>query len=76
MSDKKTSNFIWTGLLIECATLKQGESLILTISETMIARFRSILRGSGRTNQWRWSVRRYFREDHAAQYRVMKVGSW
>ena len=66
---------IWTGLLNECAALKVGESFALNISEALINRFRSMLHISKRTSQWRWTVRKIYRADHA-EYRVTKVGLW
>jgi len=66
----------WTGLLMECAALKDGESFTLKISDALINRFRAILRVSGRTSRWRWSVRKSFNADHSITWRVTKVGLW
>jgi hypothetical protein len=62
----------WTALLVDCAAMKVGESFSLEISPKIINRFRAILRVSGRTSRWRWSVRKI--SDHV--WRVKKVGRW
>lgn len=66
----------WTGLLMECAALDVGESLRLQIAEHMINRFRAILRVSGRTSRWRWTVRKTYLPDHSIEWRVTKIGVW
>lgn len=71
---KKTPR--WTGLLIGCATLKVGESFTLEISEALIGRFRAIVRVSGRTSRWRWTVRKTYLPDHSIAWQVTKVGLW
>jgi hypothetical protein len=52
--------------------LKLGESFALEISEEMISRFRAIVRVSGRTSRWHWSVR----QTSERTYQVKKVGLW
>jgi hypothetical protein len=64
----------WTALLTECVALKVGESFTLQIAEPLINQFRAILRVSGRTSRWRWSVRKTY--SHSVVWRVTKVGLW
>jgi len=64
----------WTGLLMECVPLKVGESFMLGISPALINRFRAILRVSGRTSRWRWSVRKVNTSDQS--WEVKKVALW
>lgn len=61
----------WTGLLIQCAEMKVGESFTLEIAEALINRFRAIVRVSGRTSKWRWSVKKI-----EGGWCVKKVGRW
>ena len=67
----------WTALLIDAAKLKIGEFFTLQISEAIIGQFRAILRVSGRTMRWRWSVTKVFvAKNGIGEWRVKKVGLW
>ena len=66
----------WTGLLTECASLKVGDFIVLEIAPALIPNFRAILRVSGRTSRWRWTVKKLYRADHLPEWRVTKVGEW
>lgn len=74
----------WTGLLLLCAALKTGDSFILDISEGLVESFRAILRVSGRTSRWRWSVvklspvkvKKSGIEIRPGVLKVKKVGLW
>lgn len=63
----------WTALLIECAGLRIGDAFVLVLSSELINKFRAILRVSGRTSRWRWTVRKTEEPD---TWFVTKVGLW